>query len=109
MRDDHDTFQKAGASIVVVTSHELPKMKAYWEEHKLPYLGLPDPSGELAKQYGQQWKLFKLGQMPAQFVVDCQGKIVFAHYGSGMSDIPKNQEMLHLIKALPPCSGGKRP
>ncbi len=103
MRDDHAAFRAAGARIVVVTSHDLAKMQAYWAEHKLPFLGVPDPEGLLAKQYGQQWKLLKLGQMPAQFVVDCQGKIVFAHYGSGMSDIPENQEMLRLIKTLPPC------
>ena len=41
--------------------------------------------------------------MPAQFVIDCQGKIAFAHYGSGMSDIPKNARMLEVIRGLSGC------
>jgi len=103
MRDDYPSFEDAGAQIVVIATHDRDKMKAYWTEHKLPYLGVPDPQEQLTRRYGQQWKLLKLGQMPAQFVVDCGGTIVYAHYGSSMSDIPTNKEMLRLIRALPPC------
>ena len=104
MRDDHAAFQAVGAKIVVITAHELDKVKAYWAENKIPFLGVADPEGVVSKPYGQQWKLVKMGQMPAQFVLDCQGQIAFAHYGSSMKDIPENAAMLTLLKALPRCS-----
>ena len=58
----------------------------------------------MSKPYGQQWKLIKMGQMPAQFVLDCQGMLVFAHYGSSMKDIPANSAMLTLLKSMASCS-----
>jgi peroxiredoxin Q/BCP len=105
MRDDHEAFKKLGARIVVVTRHDPARMRAYWAEHKLPFIGVPDPDGAITERYGQQWKLFKLGRMPAQFVIDCQNKIAFSHYGSSMSDIPKNARMLEVIRGLSNCEG----
>lgn len=104
MRDDHARFEALGARVVVVTRHDKEEMVAHWKKEKLPYAGVSDPDGHLTDAYGQQWRLFKLGRMPAQFVVDCQGKIAFAHYASGMSDIPKNEAMLELMKGLD-CPG----
>lgn len=104
MRDDYRAFRNAGAEIVVVTRHDAKRMRTYWAENKLKYLGIPDPKGTLTKRYGQQWQLFKLGRMPAQFVIDCQGKLAHTHYGSSMSDIPENAKMLKLLQGLPRCT-----
>jgi hypothetical protein len=38
--------------------------------------------------------------MPAQALIDRQGKVRFIHYGDSMSDIPKNAEILELIDQL---------
>ena len=86
-------------------------MSEYWRKEKLPYLGVPDPDGAFTSTYGQQWKLFKLGRMPSQFVVDCAGTITFVHYASGMSDIPTNKKMLELMRGLkcPERGGVKKP
>jgi peroxiredoxin Q/BCP len=32
--------------------------------------GVPDADGKLANLFGQEWKLLKLGRMPALFVID---------------------------------------
>lgn len=109
MRDDQDAFRSLGAQIVVVTRHDGEEMQKYWQKQKLSFLGVPDPEGTLTSVYGQQWRLFKLGRMPAQFVIDCEGMIVFAHHASGMSDIPANSRMLELMRKLDcpePRSGG---
>jgi peroxiredoxin Q/BCP len=105
MRDDYPKFRALGATIVVVTRHNQKEMQEYWQKEKLPFVGVPDPAGAVTDVYGQQWKLFKLGRMPAQFVVDCQGKIAFVHYASGMSDIPTDETMLKLMQGLK-CPGG---
>ncbi len=63
-------------------------------------IGVPDADGKLANLYGQEWKIVKLGRMPALFVIDRQGALAFAQYGKSMSDIPENNEMLKVLDAL---------
>ena len=63
-------------------------------------MGLPDPEHMVLKLYGQEVNLFKLGRMPAQVVVDREGRARFAHYGHSMSDIPANEEILSLLDEL---------
>lgn len=104
MRKDHQRFVEAGAKILVVARQSRTEMHKFWQEHELPYAGVPDPQGRITERYGQQWKLLRLGRMPAQFIIDCRGQIADAHYGKSMSDIPKNDEVLKKIKALPPCA-----
>ena len=103
MRKDYQAFTDIGAQIVVITQHEADKMREYWKKEKLPFVGIADPEEVIANIYHQQWKLIKLGRMPAQFVVNCAGMIVFAHYGSSMSDIPANKKMLKIIRGLSTC------
>ena len=100
MRKDHDAFTEAGATIVVAARHDADKMRAYWTDHKLPYVGVPDPDARLGKLYDQQSKLLKLGLMPALFVIDQSGAIAYAHYSKSMSDIPANATVLAQIRAL---------
>lgn len=111
MRDDHKAFRSLGVHLVVVTRHDAKEMLKYWQKEKLPYIGVPDPEGVFTSAYGQQWKLFRLGRMPSQFVVDCRGTIAFAHYASSMSDIPANKKMLEVLRRLkcPGRDGVKKP
>ena len=104
MQADHEAFVRLGATILVVVKDSKAAVRAYWSEHKLPYHGLADPQGAFAEHYGQQWKALKLGRMPAQFVIGCEGAtIVFAHYSKSMSDIVENKRILALMRALPGC------
>lgn len=63
-------------------------------------IGVPDNEGKLAKLYGQEWKMLKLGRMPALFVIDRNGSLAFTHYGTSMSDIPKNIEIFKMLDGL---------
>lgn len=105
MRDDYQRFRAQQAQIVVVTRHDAETMREHWRENKLPYLGVPDEPGRITARYGQQWKLHKLGRMPAQFIIGCDGRVAYAHYGTSMSDIPENARMLALIRSLLGCPG----
>jgi len=100
LRQDYGEFETSGTTIVVVGPEDAPAFASYWEKNDLPFVGLPNPEHHVLKLYGQQIKLFKLGRMPAQVLVDKKGIARYVHYGHSMSDIPENAEVLGLIASL---------
>lgn len=97
LRQDYQEFERRQTKIIVVGPEDAKAFEAYWREHGLPFIGLPDPKASVLRLYGQEVSLFKLGRMPAQVMVDMDGKVRFVHYGKAMSDIPKNTELLGLL------------
>jgi peroxiredoxin Q/BCP len=97
LRDAYDGFTAHGSEIIVVGPERAAAFRVYWQKNRLPFVGLPDPKHQVLKQYGQQVNLFKLGRMPAQVIVDLQGRVRFAHYGHSMMDIPPTGEILALL------------
>jgi peroxiredoxin Q/BCP len=100
MRDEFGAFRETGAQIVVVVREKAHSLRRYWSKHLLPFLCVPDEHGEVSRRYEQEWRLLKLGRLPALFVLNCEGKIAFAHYGADMKDIPDNREILTVLKSL---------
>lgn len=100
MKQDFGKFTVRNAAIVVVAPHDAEKVAEYWKKEDLPMIGVPDEDEKLAGLYGQEWKLLKLGRMPALFVIDRKGAVAFARYGTGMSDIPENSEVLKVLDGL---------
>jgi peroxiredoxin Q/BCP len=100
LRQDYEKFQDAGAEILVIGPDNQEKFLSYWDEHQLPFPGLPDPEHSVLKLYGQEIKLFKFGRMPAMVIVDRKGTARFVHYGHNMQDIPDNLEVLEIIKDM---------
>ena len=100
LRRDYEKFVERGAEIVVVGPEKPEKFASYWSKEQLPFVGLPDPKHRVLKLFGQQVKIFKLGRMPAQVLVDNQGVARYVHYGQSMSDIPGNQELLALLDEI---------
>ena len=97
LRQDYDQFTGRDTAIVVVGPEGPGAFEKYWQQHELPFIGLPDPKHTVLKLYGQQVNLFKLGRMPAQVLIDKAGIARYVHYGKSMSDIPPNPELLALI------------
>jgi peroxiredoxin Q/BCP len=97
LRQDYQEFEKRQTQIIVAGPEDMSAFSTYWREHKLPFIGLPDPKASVLKLYGQEVNLFKLGRMPAQVLVDKKGVVRFCHYGHSMSDIAGNAEILELI------------
>jgi len=100
MKRDIKQFTDRKAKIVVIAPHETAKVKTYWEKENLPFIGIPDPDGKLGKLYRQGWNLIKLGRMPALFIIDQKGSIVFSQYARNMADIPENSELFHILEGL---------
>jgi len=97
LRRDYEKFTQLNTEILVVGPEDLPAFQEYWEKHQLPFVGLPDPEHKVLNLYGQEVKLLKLGRLPAMAVIDQHGLIRSVHYGSSMSDIPRNEEVLALL------------
>jgi peroxiredoxin len=100
LRQDYAEFARSEAEVVVIGPEDAGAFAAFWSREKLPFVGLPDPKHSVLKLYGQEVNLFKLGRMPAQVIVDKQGRVRYAHYGHAMSDIPDNGELLALLDRL---------
>lgn len=100
MKKDFNEFTSKKTSLVVVAPHTAAEVAAYWKKESLPMIGVPDEAGRLSNLYGQEWKLLKLGRMPALFVIDRKGTLAFAQYGTSMADIPDNSEILAIIAGL---------
>lgn len=100
LRQDFAEFEKRQTVILVAGPEDAEGFKAYWSQHNLPFIGLPDPKASVLKLYGQEVNLFKLGRMPAQVIVDRQGVARYAHYGHSMADIPENSELFAILDEL---------
>jgi peroxiredoxin Q/BCP len=102
LRQDYQHFEKLNTEIVVVGPEDAEAFRKYWEKEKLPFVGLPDPEHKVLKLYGQQVKLFRMGRMPAQMLIDQSGVLRYVHYGHSMEDIPSNEEIMKLVR----CGSG---
>lgn len=100
LRQDYNKFTALEAEIVAIGPENASAFSEYWQKNDLPFIGLPDPNHTVLKLYGQEINLFKFGRMPAQVTVDKNGIARFVHYGRDMSDIPKNEEVLALLKMM---------
>ena len=100
LRQDYDEFFAQDTEVVVVGPEGAEAFSMYWKQNKLPFIGLPDPTHTVLKRYGQEVNLFKFGRQPAQVTIDKNGQVRFVHYGHDPSDIPSNEEILTLLKAM---------
>jgi len=100
LRDEYEKFTSRGVEILAVGPNALPTFRQYWGNERIPFIGIPDPGHLVAQKYKQQVKLFKLGRMPLNCIIDRNGYVRFAHYGNSMSDIPNNEDLLHVIDEL---------
>jgi peroxiredoxin len=100
LRQDYDRFREKNTEIVVVGPEDGNAFRTFWQKNDLQFVGLPDPEHKVLKLYGQEVKLFKLGRMPAQMLIDKSGMLAYVHYGHSMADIPSSDEVLSLINAL---------
>jgi peroxiredoxin len=100
LRQDYKEFVNRNTEIIAIGPEDAKSFADWWHNEGMPFTGIADPKHVVAKMYGQQVKLMKLGRMPALVVVDRQGRIRYRHYGESMSDIPSDKEILSLLDEL---------
>lgn len=54
LRQDFADFAKRQAQVIVVGPNDAKVFEAYWREHRLPFIGLPDPKASVLKLYGRK-------------------------------------------------------
>ena len=107
LRRDYPQYQERDAEIIAVGPEDRETFARYWIANEMPFVGLPDPDHTVLQLYGQQVNPFKLGRMPAQVLVDVDGRVRYVHYGRSMSDIPPNSEILALLDERRDASHGQ--
>jgi len=100
LRQDYQEFVNRNTEIVAIGPEDGASFAKWWHNEHMPFTGIADPEHFIAKMYGQQMKLMKLGRMPAMFVVDKQGGIRYRHLGESMSDTPSDKDILLLLDEL---------
>jgi len=100
LRQGYEKFLEQDTEVVVVGPEDARTFAAYWRDHKLPYIGLPDPSHTVLKRYGQEVSIFKFGRQPAQVTIDKNGQVRYVHYGHNPGDIPSTEEILDVLQRM---------
>jgi peroxiredoxin len=97
---DYQLFAQRNTEVLILGPDSPNAYKRHWKQENMPAVGLADVKSKIADLYYQKVNLLKLGRMPAQFIIDLQGIIQYAHYGNSMSDIPSNVSMLERLDQL---------
>ena len=100
MRRNYKQFVERDSEIIAVGPESAKAFADWWHEHGMPFIGVGDPQHVIAKLFGQKVKLLKLGRMPAQFVMDKEGRMRNVHYGESMADIMTDEEVLALLDEI---------
>jgi len=100
LRQDYQKFIERDTEIIAIGPEDNESFTSWCHKHQMPFIGIADPEHFIAKTYGQQVKLLKLGRMPASFLIDKNGNMRYEHFGESMSDIPENKQVLALLEKL---------
>ncbi len=100
LRQHYDQIKAREAEVLIVGPEKPEAFRRHWEELRLPFVGLPDPDHRVAKLYGQQVRILKLGRMPAMVVIDKLGRVHYRHHGQSMKDIPPVEDVLEVLDGL---------
>ena len=87
LRQDYQEFVDRDAEVVVIGPDNHQAFQAYWRTEALHFVGLADPTHTVARLYGQQSRLLKLGRLPALMVVDKTGRVAYKHHGLSLIHI----------------------
>ena len=100
LRQDYQKFVDRDTEIIAIGPETPEDFADWWHKHQMPFIGIGDPKHDIARRFGQQVKLLKLGRMPAQFVIDREGKMRNLHYGESMQDIIADDDVLALLDEI---------
>ncbi len=94
LHQDKEKFENKDIKIIVICPEREDKIRKFLDKEPLDLTFVSDPTHTLADNYNQQVKLFKLGRMPAQILINQDGNKVLEHFANSMADIIENEEIL---------------
>ncbi len=94
LHQDFLKFEERKIKVVVVCPEKATGIEKFLAKEPVDFDLIGDEDHQLADEYGQQVKVFKLGRMPSQILLDNQENKIFEHHGNTMMDIVENEEIL---------------
>ena len=98
---DVKKFEEQEAVIIPILADSedgAKQLESTCEECQIPIFF--DKQKKVVKELHQQVILSKAGRMPAIIIVDKEGIVRYAYFGESMSDIPKNDVLLGVLKEI---------
>ena len=92
-------FADAGVQVMVIAHDSPQKAKAYFDAHQIPFPCLIDSGHSVYDMYQVESRPESLGQRPAEFLVDRDGVVRYAHIGWQQWEIPGAREVLEICSA----------
>jgi peroxiredoxin len=100
LRDDHDKFTAAGASIVAIAPESPAAIERFLKQHPSPFPIVSDADHATFDAYDVASRALSLGQRPAVFVVDAQGVVRFDAIGTQQWQIADDDTVLEILASL---------
>lgn len=88
LQEQYPALRAAGIQVVVMAPDRPPTLRQYFEREHLPFEAIADPTQRVLKAFGQQYRWYMVGLLPAMLAIDPQGAIVWSHYASSPQDLP---------------------
>jgi peroxiredoxin Q/BCP len=101
LRDDHDKFVAAGASVLAVAPESTAAIERFTKQHPVPFAIVSDSDHAVFDAYDVASRALSLGQRPAVFVIDRTGVVRFDAIGTQQWQIADNTTVLSILASLP--------
>ncbi len=98
-RDAYDEFQKAGATVVGISSQGTASKKAFATKNRLPFTLVSDEGGKVRQQYGVKASFLGLVDGRETFVIDPKGTVRHV-FNSQINATRHVTEALEVLKTL---------
>lgn len=96
----YSSFVELDAEVISVGPDTTEAFREVFARLRIPFPGIPDPGHGIADTYGQEVTWWRLGRMPAQFLIDKRGVVRFSEYSRSMSEITPPREILQFLRRL---------
>jgi peroxiredoxin len=100
LRDDHEQFTEAGASVLAVAPEPVAAVQRYLTQHPSPFVIVSDGDHVVFDAYDVASRALSLGQRPAVFVIDRAGVVRYDSVGTQQWQIPSNEQVLGVLASL---------
>lgn len=102
MRDSHEAFTERGAVVLAIAPSGPGNNVGKYVDGKggFPFSIMSDPKHKIFDDYDVAKKLMSLGQRPALFVIDRDGRVTYNQVGTQQTDIPPIEETLAELDKL---------
>jgi peroxiredoxin len=98
LRESFETIKAAGASLVAIAPDTIEGLQKFTGKESFPFPVSADADGSVFEAYDVTSRLVSLGQQPAMFIVDQDGKVTFDAIGAQQWDLISPKQLVEELK-----------